>query len=61
MPTDPAGAEPIGVMVVDDHAFVPAACAPTSTPSRRSADRRAGDGEEALALLRRWDDRRPDS
>ena len=55
MPADPAGAEPIGVMVVDDHAFVRRGVRAyvDSVPSFRMIGE-AGDGEEALALLRRW-------
>jgi DNA-binding NarL/FixJ family response regulator len=52
---DPAGAEPIGVMVVDDHAFVRRGVRAyiDTVPSFRMIGE-AGDGEEALALLRRW-------
>ncbi|HET6392461.1 MAG TPA: response regulator transcription factor [Blastococcus sp.] len=55
MPADPAGAEPIGVMVVDDHAFVRRGVRAyiDTVPSFRMIGE-AGDGEEALALLRRW-------
>ena len=64
MPADPAGAEPIGVMVVDDHAFVRRGVRAyiDTVPSFRMIGE-AGDGEEALALLRRWrttGDPRPD-
>ena len=52
---DLAGAEPIGVMVVDDHAFVRRGVRAyiDTVPSFRMIGE-AGDGEEALALLRRW-------
>ena len=52
---DPAGAEPIGVMVVDDHAYVRRGVRAyiDTVPSFRMIGE-AGDGEEALALLRRW-------
>jgi DNA-binding NarL/FixJ family response regulator len=52
---DPAGAEPIGVMVVDDHAFVRRGVRAyiDTVPSFRMIGE-AGNGEEALALLRRW-------
>jgi DNA-binding NarL/FixJ family response regulator len=52
---DPAGAEPIGVMLVDDHAFVRRGVRAyiDTVPSFRMIGE-AGDGEEALALLRRW-------
>jgi DNA-binding NarL/FixJ family response regulator len=55
MPADPAGAEPIGVMVVDDHAFVRRGVRAyvDTVPSFRMIGE-AGDGQEALALLRRW-------
>jgi DNA-binding NarL/FixJ family response regulator len=55
MPADPAGAEPIGVMVVDDHAFVRRGVRAyiDTVPSFRMIGE-AGDGEEALAMLRRW-------
>ena len=55
MPADPVGAEPINVMVVDDHAFVRRGVRAyvDTVPSFRMIGE-AGDGEEALALLRRW-------
>ena len=55
MPADPVGAEPINVMVVDDHAFVRRGVRAyvDSVPSFRMIGE-AGDGEEALAMLRRW-------